>query len=126
MRKQYHLRKTKSWFNAWDVHNLVQLSKNIEEISVDIESIKELDENFWYQDNDSIPTCRSIAEHIGLIQNTDLKYPIILSEEWRVMDGMHRVLKAYINWDTKIQAKRFTQTPAPNYTDIKLDELTYD
>jgi len=82
MRKQYHLRKTKSWFNAWDVHNLVQLSKDIEEVSVDIENIKELDENFWYQDNDSIPTCRSIAEHIGLIQNTDLKYPIILSEEW--------------------------------------------
>ena len=126
MRKQYHLRKTKSWFNAWDVHNLVEISRDIEEVFIDIESIKELDENFWYQSDYPMPTCRSIAEHIKLVKETDLAFPIILSEEWRIMDRMHRVLKAYISWDNTILAKKFNKTPEPDYKNIQLDELTYD
>jgi hypothetical protein len=86
MRKQYHLKLSKNGFDAWDVDNLLEKSKHFPQILVNLEDIKELDENFWYQDSHKKPTVRSIADHFRLVNETDLKYPIILSKSGRVMD----------------------------------------
>ena len=126
MRKQYHFRPSKNGYYAWDVDKLVESSKDFPVISVKLSKIKELDENFWYGGHNDIPTCRSIAEHMQLVNETSLQYPIILSEEGRVMDGMHRVLKAILNKDKSIKAVKFDKTPEPDYEDVFPDDLSYD
>ena len=94
MRKQYYFQPSKNGFNAWDVDKLIKATKNFPQIIVKLDDIQELDENFWYQSPDTIPTCRSVAEHMKLVNEATLEYPIILSKDWKVMDGMHRVVKS--------------------------------
>ncbi|HEY2726438.1 MAG TPA: hypothetical protein VGI61_04655, partial [Parafilimonas sp.] len=94
MRKQYYFRPSKQGFYAWDVDKLVELSHVLPVIDIELNKIKELDEQL--KENGKSPTYRSIAEHMKLVQETDLKYPIILSKAGRVMDGMHRVIKAIL------------------------------
>lgn len=36
-------------------------------------------------------------EHYNRIINSDLRYPIIINEEYQIIDGMHRLAKAYLN-----------------------------
>ena len=124
MRKQYHHRPTPDGTKIWDVHRLVELSKDFPRIRVPLDSIKELDEKFWFEDGQT-PTCREILEHVKLIHETDLKYPIILSSDGRVMDGMHRVLKAALENCDHIDAVQFDVDPEPDYMNVPLDELPY-
>ncbi len=124
MRKQYYFRPSKNGFYAWDVDRLIKLTKNSEVNQISLDSIKEIDENHWFN-NDEEPTCRLIFEHAKLIQEADLNYPIILAEDGRVMDGMHRVGKAFIQGQNTIYAVRFKEDPEPDYTDVYPDELQY-
>jgi vacuolar-type H+-ATPase subunit B/Vma2 len=52
MRKQYYLKPVQHGFDAWDVENLIKLSQKLPVISVNLDQIRELDENFWYQGPD--------------------------------------------------------------------------
>lgn len=73
-----------------------------------------------------IPTCKAIAEHAKLIQETDLTIPIILCSSGRIMDGMHRVCKAFTEGKVKIEVVQFTVDPRPDYEDIiSPDDLPY-
>jgi len=125
MRKQYHFQPSNNGFYAWDVDKLVQKSKGFPQISIPLAQIKELDENFWYQGNDKVPTCRSFVDHMKLVQETDLKYPIILSQNGRVMDGMHRVAKALLLGQKEIRAVQFTKDPEPDFEDVQENDLPY-
>ena len=125
MRKQYHFRPSKHGAFAWDVDRLVALTKDLPRVEVPLSLIRELDEPFWFG-RDDVPTCRAIVEHARLMEATDLNYPIILSSDGRVMDGMHRVCKAVLLGHPAITAVRFTIDPAPDYTDAHPDELPYD
>ena len=60
-----------------------------------------------------------------LIKETDLSYPIILSSDGRVMDGMHRVAKALLGGQETIEAVQFSQDPEPDYIDVLPDDLPY-
>lgn len=125
MRKQYHLRKTHHGFDAWDIDKLVEASKSLPVVPLNLDEIKELDENFWYNGPNDIPTCRSIAEHLQLVQEADLSYPVILSGDKRVMDGMHRIVKALILGHQTINAIIFENTPPPDFRDVLEDDLKY-
>lgn len=125
MRKQFHFQPSKNGFYAWDVDKLVEKSKDLPQISVKLFDIKELDENFWYSGPDSNPTCRSIAEHFHLVNEADLKYPIILSKNGRVMDGLHRVVKALLLGHIEIQAVKFMEDILPDYEDVFENDLLY-
>ena len=125
MRKQYYFRPSNTGYYAWDVDRLVVLTKNLECQRVKLDSIREIDENFWFGDKNDIPTCRAIVEHVRLIEETDLSYPIILSADGRVMDGMHRVAKALLKGQETIEAVQFSQDPKPDYEDVYPDDLPY-
>jgi hypothetical protein len=126
LRKQYHFRPSKKGLYAWDVDRLIKLAKNIEPKLILVDSIKELDENFWFGCDGDNPTCRAIAEHAKLMHETDLTFPIILCSRGKVMDGMHRVCKAYLEGKRKIKAVQFTVDPEPDYEDIQSpDDLYY-
>ncbi|MFT4172470.1 MAG: hypothetical protein QM639_07915 [Rhodocyclaceae bacterium] len=126
MRKQYHFRESERGLLAWDVGKLIVLVSSIESEGVPIDSLRELDEPYWYGIGGERPTCRSIADHMRLVRASDLSYPIILSPDGRIMDGMHRVVKAALDGLTSIQAKRLAVLPDPDFVGMHPDELPYD
>ena len=126
MRKQYYFRKEGQDTLIWDVGRLMRLVQNLEMMEVPLSEIKELDENFWYTNPSDIPSCRSIAIHAKLIQEASLEHPIIICPEGRIMDGMHRVCKAYIKGRETIRAKKFTKIPTPDFKNVPEDHLPYE
>lgn len=124
MRQQYHSRPVGDERHIWDVNALVRCVKGLSVKKVSLSSIQELDEDYWYEE--ASPTCKSVAEHAKLIDKTDLRHPIILCANGRVMDGMHRVCKAYMLGHEDIDAVQFEVTPEPDYKDIDLRDLPYD
>ena len=124
MRKQYHFRQVGDDTYIWDVHRLLELSQNFQVKDALLSEIKELNEAYWFPDTH--PTTQQIIEHIQLIQNADLKYPIILSADGRIMDGMHRVAKAKLLNHPAIQAVQFDTTPKPDFINVDADTLQYD
>ncbi|HEU0055364.1 MAG TPA: hypothetical protein VFQ39_19385 [Longimicrobium sp.] len=125
MRKQYHLRPSPAGLLAWDVDRLIALAAGLPRVEVPLEAIRELDEPFWYGGGEAA-TCRSVAEHARLIFETDLRYPIILGADGRVMDGMHRVSKAYLEGRRTVLAVRLEVDPEPDYIGVDADALPYD
>ena len=125
MRKQYHFRPSANGYNAWDVDRLIALSSKLAKQRVLLSEIAEIDEGFWSGENGNALTCRDIAEHARLIEEADLSYPIILCSNRRIMDGMHRVLKALNAGEVSIDAVVFEQNPEPDYTDVLPEDLPY-
>ena len=90
---------------------------------VAIASLQELDE-LWVG-ADEKPTWRAMVEHMQLIAEADLAYPIILSASGEVMDGRHRIAKAYLQNQPDILTVRFVQDPEPDYVGRAPEELPY-
>jgi hypothetical protein len=125
MRKQYHFRRSERGLLAWDVDRLVELSAGFTPIEVPTSEIRELDETFWFDAEGEAPTCRRVARHAKLINDTDLAHPVILSRDGRVMDGMHRVCKALIEGRETVLAVRFEIDPEPDHVNVTPDKLPY-
>jgi len=51
------------------------------------------------------------------VQNTDLKYPIILDVKGVVADGYHRVAKAILEGKSTIKAYRLKQMPPYDFVE---------
>lgn len=125
MRKQYYLRPNQGRFAAWDVDRLALLTKDFPRIQVPLDAIREIDESHWFSGGAQDATCRAVMEHARMINEADLSFPIILSSDGRVMDGMHRVIKALLNGVQSIEAVRFDREPEPDFIDVALDDLPY-
>ena len=124
LHQQYHFRESESGLLAWDVLKLIELSKDFEVIKVSLSEVQELKENYWFGLG-SLPTTVNIAEHAKQIYEADLSYPIILCPEGRVMDGMHRVCKAFLESHKTIAAVRFAELHEPDYIGKQPHELPY-
>lgn len=122
MRKQYHFRPSPNGLYAWDVDRLILLSKDLEVSTVRLDELQELDEPYWFSYGE-VPTCRNIAEHFQLIREADLRYPIILCASARLMDGMHRVTKAFSAGMSEIRCVQFDETPPPDFVDVQPGDL---
>ncbi|MDE0886251.1 MAG: hypothetical protein OSB70_12045 [Myxococcota bacterium] len=126
MRKQYHLWPSDQGLQAWDVARLIELSRDLPRQMVPLLSIREFDEVYWFDGEYQKPTCRKVLEHLQLIQETDLSYPIILGADGRVMDGMHRAAKAFLEGRSEIEAVRFASDPVPDTVGVRPEDLAYD
>ncbi len=126
IRPQYHFRRQHGHVLIWNVARLAALSLDLPVIRLKLAEIRELDEAYWYDATDGTPTCRDIARHMAQVGRADPGYPILLCAEGRVMDGMHRVVKALIAGAPDIAARRLDPTPPPDFIDIPPDALPYD
>ncbi|MEZ4731958.1 MAG: hypothetical protein R3E79_32980 [Caldilineaceae bacterium] len=88
---------------VWFVERLWSLARNLPQRAISLDQIAEFDQNCWFGPT-SPPTCRAVAEHAQRIMAADLQYPIILSAEGYLMDGGHRVAKAYLLGQREINA----------------------
>lgn len=125
MRKQYHHVPSEDGLRIWDVDRLVELARNLPVEEVPLSEIWELDEVRWFVDERHSPTCRAVLEHMRLVMDADPAYPILLGQDGRVMDGMHRVLRVALEGGDRIAAKRFSQDPEPDYVGVDLEDLPY-
>ena len=123
MRKQYYFRQSSRGLLAWDVDRLVQLSSNLPRKKIALSSIRELDQEWCSEDER--PTWNAMIEHMKLIDEADLSFPIILSSTGEVMDGMHRVIKAAKQGLKEIEAVQFTEDPDPDHVGLRPEELSY-
>ena len=126
MRRQYHFRQSEAGLLAWDVHGLIALGRSLPISQVPLSAIAELDEAYWWDAGAPPPTCRQVIEHMQLVEAADLRYPIILCPQGRVMDGMHRVAKAVLLGKTEIAAVRLLELPPPDHVGVDPDDLCYD
>ena len=126
MRAQYHFRQSDKGLRAWSVSKLVLLSGDLPQERVALAEIRELDEPYWTTGHARGLTCREISEHAQLICDSDLDFPVILSNDGRVMDGMHRICKALLAGHTDVEAVRFLVDPAPDFVGVDPDDLPYD
>ena len=122
MRKQYFFRPSSRGLLAWDVDRLVALSRDLPRRQVPLGDIRELDAD-WF--DDEAFTWRTLLEHMDLIEQADLAYPIILSAGGAVMDGMHRVARAVRQGRTEIDAVQFPEDPEPDFIGLGPNDLPY-
>lgn len=125
IRPQYHFRRVGEHIHIWNVAVLLEASKDLPVQPVLLSDIAEIDEPYWYDLGDAAPTCRSVLDHARLIEAADLAWPILLCAEGRVMDGMHRIMKAVGEGRTHIAACKLEQTPPPDFIDVPADDLPY-
>jgi hypothetical protein len=125
MRVQYHFRMSPQGLLAWNVHRLIDLSRGLERKRIPLSSIRELDEPYWSGGSDQRLTCRDVVEHARLMQECDLAFPVILSSDGRMMDGMHRICKALLLELDSVEAVRFEQDPQPDFIGVDPDDLPY-
>ncbi|MBX3277604.1 MAG: hypothetical protein KF868_06325 [Acidobacteria bacterium] len=123
MRKQYYFRPSSRGLLAWDVDRLIRLSDHLPRKRVPLDEIRELDED-WFGE-DERPTWRAMLEHVRLMEEADLSFPIILSASGDVMDGMHRVAKAALEGRSEIVAVQFDEDPEPDHIGLGPNELPY-
>ncbi len=125
MRKQYNFWPGEVGLDAWDVDRLVRLSKELPVKEVAVDSIDEVDTNYWFDLGPIVPTVRRVIEHMRLVQEADLCYPIILGSDERVMDGMHRIARALLDGHATIKAVQFEVQPDPDFRDCSPSDLPY-
>lgn len=125
IRPQYHFRRVDGHIHIWNVAALLDMSKDSPVLDVLLGDIAEIDEPYWYELGDAAPTCRSVIDHARLVEAADLSYPVLLCADGRVMDGMHRIMKAVNEGRSHIAARKLDQTPPPDYVDVPADKLPY-
>jgi hypothetical protein len=117
---QTHSRQTEQGRLVWYTERLWALARDLPVKAVPIDGIAEFDQNCWFGPA-SPPTCRAVARHAQRIFAADLAYPIILSAGGGLMDGGHRLAKAWLLGQTEILAVQFVQDPAPD-TILRMDQ----
>lgn len=123
MRKQYYFRPSPRGLQAWDVDRLIALTKNLPKREVTLEELGELDRP-WSGEGEE-QTWRELVEHVRLIEQADLSFPIILAANGEVMDGRHRIAKAALAGRATITAVQFTEDPPPDHVGRGPDDLPY-
>jgi hypothetical protein len=97
----------------WFTERLWLLSKDLAPFEFEVNDFKGFDEDFWFGDKNK-PTIRNVMAHHLKIQNADLSYPIIISAEGLIMDGVHRLCLAHLRGNKTVLAVKFEITPPPD------------
>ena len=126
IRPQYHFRKVGQDIHIWDVRALLKSAKLLPIIDMPLADIREIDEPYWFDHGGPAPTCRAILGHVVQAMDTDLSYPILLCSDGRIMDGMHRVLKALHQGHSHIKARKLLHTPPPDHVNTSPADLPYE
>ena len=109
-----HSRLTSAGRLVWFTERLWYLARDLPVRQIPIAHIAEFEQNCWFGPT-SPPTCRAVAQHAQRIFEADLRYPIILSAEGQLMDGGHRIAKAYLLELREVPAVQFPLDPEPDY-----------
>ena len=109
-----HSRPTPSGRAFWSTATLWGAAEGLPVRRVAIADIAEFDQDCWFGGT-HVPSCRAVAQHARQIFEADLAYPVILAADGGLMDGGHRIAKAWLAGETEIAAVRFEVDPPPDH-----------
>jgi hypothetical protein len=117
MTNTVYLPATKIYSTArqWNLKQLWEASENLQVKTIQVSKLWESRyKNVWcWQHEEEILNNEFFLHHMERVLNADLNYPIILSEENYIFDGVHRLMKAkHLNLEY-IQCKQFKKDPIP-------------
>ena len=96
----------------WRMEQLWELAEGLPVKKIRLSEPHGFDEVRWFGGPMNLrPTCRAIAEHARDICNADLNCPIILSPTGEVLDGWHRICKAFIAGIEELDAVQLRALP---------------
>lgn len=99
----------------WRMTTLWAAAEGKSHTSVAIADLNILDAVVWFGGpKDVKPTIRLVAERARDIFNADLSYPIIVTRAGEVLDGAHRIARAYIDGIAYLPAVVLDDWPAPD------------
>ncbi|MEM9069806.1 MAG: hypothetical protein AAGE52_14935 [Myxococcota bacterium] len=98
---------------VWYVSRLWSLSRELPVTQYPITSFAGLDHDLWFCGVHA-PTVRAVLAHMDRIERADLTFPILLSAEGFVMDGVHRICKAHRLGRVTLPATQFCEDPPPD------------
>ena len=100
---------------SWDVVKLWNATKDNPQKDINIETFLNQD-NYW-----NIGSFKELAREMQSVLKADYSYPIILDEEYKLVDGAHRLVHAYLDGKTHIKGviMRKNQFPKPDYDETK-------
>jgi len=95
------------------MQQLWEMAEDLPSKKVRVTDLNALDEVRWFSElMKKPPTCRAVAEHARDIYEADFRFPIILSPSGVVLDGMHRLCKAFLQGMEEIDAVQLPVMPA--------------
>lgn len=90
-----------TWENWLPVPALITRIDNwyyiTKEVEIDL-SVMDLSKH-----NFTINDLYDFLTHYKLVENADLKYPVILNRKWIIVDWRHRLCKAILQWEKKLK-----------------------
>jgi len=98
----------------WKASTLWKLSESMPVEHVSLDSFDWENDNFQCNSLSKPPLWRDIGDHTKRILAADLQYPIVMSADGDIMDGMHRILKCYVFGLLTVKAVRFAENPPPD------------
>ena len=107
----YYYKAGKSWEDV----KLWKATKDNPQEDINVESFLKQD-NYW-----NIGSFMELAKEMQLVLKADYSYPIILDEKYKLVDGAHRLVHAYLDGKTHIKGViiRNDQWPEPDYDESK-------
>ncbi|SDE00485.1 hypothetical protein [Auraticoccus monumenti] len=97
------------WYRT---RRLWELAADLPVHQVPLTDVAELDQDCWFEY--STPTIRKVAEHARRIRDVDPRHPIILAADGTLMDGGHRLARAWLEGRASVPAVRFETDPLPD------------
>jgi len=112
--REMHSRAVPGGRAYWWTDLLWQQAEGLPVAAVRLTDVPEFDMNCWFGDT-LPPTCRAVAVHARRIYEADLSYPVVLSSDGSLMDGGHRLAKAWLAGHQEVAAVRFLADPDPDW-----------
>jgi hypothetical protein len=107
---------------SWDEKKVWELDEPILEMNIE-ELEWHFDIPFWCENGVYNLSPRQVIDNpekhkkeYERTMNCDLKYPLDIMEnkgKWLLLDGLHRLIKAYINGDKKVQVRKIPREKIP-------------
>ena len=115
MHSTVYLPKTKrySYSRQWNLSELWRLSEDFPIKAVPVSDLwDEMYSKVWcWQNEDEVINNQFFLHHMKRVLDADLNYPIILSEENYIFDGVHRLMKCKLYNIETINCVQFTKDP---------------
>jgi hypothetical protein len=121
--------------DTYDVYRLIEHAESLPVETVSIHLLNDNKQNICWDDDQKqmispsvvleaigssrpvdwdilIRTHPNLTEHLQKVRDANLQYPLLVFGEKELLDGMHRLVRAWIDGVDSIKIKRFTAMPA--------------
>ena len=97
---------------VWHVATIWRAAEGLVPGEVAVASIREMEEVCWFSEAwGRLPTCRAVGEHVKRVMAADLTVPVIVGPKGELLDGMHRVVRAWLEGRVGVAAVKLERMP---------------